>query len=104
MNIHRRIFLKSSGLALVGMGAVPSFLQRLVLASPAGNQKILITIFQRGAADGLNAVIPFGEKSYYTMRPTIAIPGPKRGDVGSALDLDGFFGFHPALQSFKAIY
>ena len=82
MNVHRRVFLKSSGLALVGMGAIPPFLQRLVFASPTGNRKILITIFQRGAADGLNVVIPFGEKGYYNMRPTIAVPSPKRGDVG----------------------
>jgi len=104
MNIHRRIFLKNSGLALVGIGAIPPFLQRLVFASPTGNRKILITIFQRGAADGLNVVIPFGEKGYYNMRPTIAVPSPKRGDLGAALDLDGFFGLHPALQSSKAIY
>ena len=104
MNVHRRIFLKGSGLALVGMGTVPSFLERLVFATPTGNRKVLITIFQRGAADGLNIVIPFGEKNYYSVRPSIAVPAPKKGDGESALDLDGFFGFHPALQSFKAIY
>jgi uncharacterized protein (DUF1501 family) len=87
MNINRRIFLKNSGMALVGIGSVPSFLHRLVLANSTGNKKVLIAIFQRGAADGLNVVVPFGEKSYYGMRPTIAIPSPKRGEANSAVDL-----------------
>jgi len=103
MNINRRIFLKSSGMALIGMGSVPSFLHRLVLANST-RKKILIAIFQRGAADGLNVVVPFGEKSYYRLRPTIAIPSPKRGEADSAVDLDGFFGLHPALQSLKPTY
>jgi uncharacterized protein (DUF1501 family) len=102
--MSRRIFLKSSGMALVGMGSVPSFLHRLVLGNSTGNKKILIAIFQRGAADGLNVVVPFAERNYYSMRPTIAIASPKRGEAGSALDLDGFFGLHPALQPLKSIY
>ena len=62
--ITRRIFLKNSGLALVGMGAVPSFVFRTVLAAPGDDRrkKVLITVFQRGGMDGLNTVVPFGER------------------------------------------
>jgi uncharacterized protein (DUF1501 family) len=56
-----------------------------------------VVLFQRGAADGLNIVVPFAEPNYYRMRPTIAIPQPKRGGAEAALDLDGFFGLHPSL-------
>ncbi|MGH9861969.1 MAG: DUF1501 domain-containing protein [Candidatus Acidiferrales bacterium] len=103
MKLTRRVFLKSSGLALVGLGAVPDFLARAAAAT-SGKGKILVVIFQRGAADGLNIVVPHAEKAYYSMRPTIAIPRPKKGDAQAALDLDGFFGFHPLLEPFKPLY
>src|SRR2546429_7126353 len=61
------------------------------------SKKQLVVLFQRGAADGLNIVVPFGESNYYRMRPTIAIPQPKRGGADAAIDLDGFFGLHPSL-------
>ena len=63
-----------------------------------------MVLFQRGAADGLNMVVPHAEKTYYDLRPTIAIPRPQRGNQQAALDLDGFFGFHPALAPFKELY
>ena len=74
----RRLFLKSSALAIFGVGAAPAWLSRAVFASdgPARRKKILIAIFQRGAVDGLNVVVPHGEPRYYDMRPTIAIPRP----------------------------
>ena len=103
MQLTRRFFLKSSGIALVGLGAMPSFLARAVAAT-AGKGKMLVVIFQRGAADGLNIVVPHAEKTYYDLRPTIAIPRPSRSDEQAALDLDGFFGFHPALAPFKQLY
>ena len=71
--VTRRIFLKDGGLAVLGMGTVPSFLFRTAMAaSPTGRKKVLVTIFQRGGADGLNIVVPFAEKDYYTHRPSIA--------------------------------
>ncbi len=107
MTISRRYFLKTTGLSLFGAGAVPSFLRRTAFAAeqPA-RKKILVAIFQRGAADGLNIVVPFGEKNYYAMRPSIAIPEPSQeSDAGpSALDLDGFFGLHPSLASLKPLF
>jgi uncharacterized protein (DUF1501 family) len=73
-----------------------------LLNAPKG--KVLICLFQRGAADALNIVVPHGEKAYYAMRPSIAIPQPSRSAAGGAIDLDGFFGLHPALAPLKPLY
>jgi uncharacterized protein (DUF1501 family) len=105
--MERRAFVKSGALALVTMGLSPSFLRRTafgmdLLNAPKG--KVLICLFQRGAADALNIVVPHGEKAYYAMRPSIAIPQPSRMAPNSAIDLDGFFGLHPALAPLKPLY
>ena len=100
MAITRRVFLKNGGLAVVGTAAVPSFLTRAAfgaLETGARNQR-LVVIFQRGAADGLNIVVPHGEPQYYSMRPSINIP--RR----AVLDLDGFFGLHPSLGAFQPLW
>ena len=78
LKFSRRYFLKQGGVAMVGLSAMPAFLQRAVAATPMPNKKQLVVLFQRGAADGLNIVVPFGEPNYYRMRPTIAIPQPPR--------------------------
>jgi Uncharacterized protein conserved in bacteria len=62
-------------------------------------RKVLVAVFQRGAVDGLNVVVPYGEQNYYDARPTIAIPRPGASAEGAAIDLDGFFGVHPSLAS-----
>jgi uncharacterized protein (DUF1501 family) len=98
MQITRRVFVKNGAVAMVGYSALPGFLQRAVAATPAGGKKILVVLFQRGAMDGLNAVIPYGEANYYRLRPSIAIPKPRNGSKEAALDLDGFFGVHPSLE------
>jgi len=101
----RRYFLKQGGVALLGMSTMPAFLQRAVAATPMPNKKQLVVLFQRGAADGLNIVVPFAEPNYYRMRPTIAIPQPKRGANGdSVIDLDGFFGLHPSLSPLEPLF
>ncbi|HEX7420427.1 MAG TPA: DUF1501 domain-containing protein [Thermoanaerobaculia bacterium] len=96
--INRRIFLKHSGLALVAGGLIPSVFVRMAQAGTTKGKKVLVAIFQRGAVDGLNVVVPYGESDYYSARPTIAVPRPGSGDQ-AALDLDGFFGLHPAMVS-----
>ena len=101
--MSRRIFLKNGGLALVSLGFAPEFLARTVAAAGAPRKRVLITIFQRGAVDGLNMIVPFGERQYYAARPSIAIAQPG-GDSQSALDLDGFFGLHPRLAPLKPLY
>jgi uncharacterized protein (DUF1501 family) len=95
--IDRRFFLKSSGLALVGGSLLPNFFVKMASASTTKEKKTLVAIFQRGAVDGLNVIVPYGEKAYYDARPTIAVPRP--GAEGGAIDLDGFFGLHPSLAS-----
>ena len=99
MQTNRRFFLRNGALAVAGTAAIPSFLIRSVLAeaAPAPGRR-LVVIFQRGAADGLNVVVPYREKNYYAMRPGIAIP------QNQVLDLDGFFGLHPSLAPFKPLY
>lgn len=106
--MNRRYFLKSGGIALASVGmslSAPAFLERVVLGNtPAGKRKTLIAIFQRGAVDGLNMVVPFGESSYYDLRPSISIPKPASGNAEAAIDLDGFFGLHPSMSSFKSLW
>ncbi|MGA9206423.1 MAG: DUF1501 domain-containing protein [Terriglobales bacterium] len=105
MSITRRVFLKNGALALVATTAIPSFLTRTVWGTETTgtSRKRLVVLFQRGAADGLNIVVPHGESAYYAMRPSIAIPRPNRGQE-SCIDLDGFFGLHPAMASFKPLW
>jgi uncharacterized protein (DUF1501 family) len=92
-------------MAMFGLGTAPAWLSRAVYAgeTPLRRKKVLVAIFQRGAVDGLNVVVPFGEKRYYELRPTIAIPRPD-GSLNAAIDLNGFFGLHPALAPLKPIY
>src|SRR2546430_15234740 len=104
MSITRRIFLRDSALAVVGTAAIPNFLTRAAFGAAAGaRNKRLVVLLQRGAADGLNIVVPHGEQAYYAMRPSINIPRPQNGK-DSAIDLDGFFGLHPAMTAFKPLW
>jgi uncharacterized protein (DUF1501 family) len=100
----RRIFLKNGAFALVSVGFAPSFLTRAAFASgtPARARR-LIAIFQRGAVDGLNVVVPFGEREYYAARPSIAVAQPGTGEEAT-IDLDGFFGLHPRMRPLKPLW
>jgi uncharacterized protein (DUF1501 family) len=109
MSHSRRYFLKSSGLAMASFAAAPSFLVRSAMAQSTANSSgkdrpILIAVFQRGAADGISMVAPFGDRNYGAVRPQIAVPAPRNSAADAAIDLDGFFGFHPSLNSLKSIY
>src|SRR5438874_8278210 len=105
MTINRRVFVKSGGLALFSLGLDPLFLARAAFASyrpltssTASDRPTLVCLFQRGAVDGLNMIVPHGEELYYRERPRIAVP---RGQV---VDLDGHFGLHPALAALKPLW
>ena len=105
--VDRRVFVKAGGLALVALGLDPIFLTRTAYAVQrraglAVRTKTLVCLFQRGAVDGLNMVVPHGDAFYYRERPRIAIPRP--GAAGGALDLDGHFGLHPVLAPLKPLY
>jgi uncharacterized protein (DUF1501 family) len=107
--MDRRFFLRTSGIGLASFGlmaAAPRFLHQFAAAQSAakgyGKKKVLVTIFQRGAVDGLNMVVPYGESEYYNVRHSIAIPKP--GKAGGAVDLDGFFGLHPSLKPLESFW
>ncbi len=112
--MDRRVFMKSGALALVTMGLSPSFLRRTAFGADlvhgaalrgASRGKTLICLFQRGAADALNVVVPHGDAAYYRLRPNIAIPRPSLSAGGAAaIDLDGSFGLHPALAPLKPLW
>jgi uncharacterized protein (DUF1501 family) len=104
MTISRRYFLKNGGIAMLGMASLPSFLQRAIAATPSPGKKKMVVLFQRGAMDGLNVVVPFAEPNYYQLRPTIAIPQPRSGGADAAIDLDGFFGLHPSLAPLQPLF
>lgn len=107
--MDRRYFLKTSGIGLASFGfmaAAPEFLHQFAAAQTVakgyGKKKVLVTIFQRGAVDGLNMVVPYGESEYYNLRRSIAIKKPN--ETGGAIDLDGSFGLHPSMKPFEALW
>ncbi len=108
MPVSRRIFLRDSAIAMVGVGTSPLWLQRAAFAQSNSGQrkKVLVAIFQRGAADGLNIVVPHGEQHYYDLRPTISIPRPAENIAkeDAVIDLDGMFGLHPSLAPLKPLW
>lgn len=107
MNLTRRFFLQSSGLLAAYMGVSPfeaTAHAGLMLPKQAtAKGKTLIIIFLRGGADGLNLVVPFGDRNYSILRPSLAINVPGKGG-GNAIDLDGYFGLHPRLAPLKPFF
>lgn len=111
MKVTRRLFLKNGGIAVASVGLLPvvgpGFVHQAVFgAEPTANKrkKTLICIFQRGAADGLSLVVPHGDADLYRLRPALGIARPGANKQETAIDLDGFFGLHPALAPFAPIY
>jgi uncharacterized protein (DUF1501 family) len=103
-DVTRRVFIRSGAMAMLSLGFAPSFLARSVEAAGA-RKRLLIAIFQRGAVDGLNMVVPYGEADYYRLRPSIAIPRPGAADTAdAAIDLDGFFALHPRMAPLKPFW
>jgi uncharacterized protein (DUF1501 family) len=100
MTITRRVFVRNSALTVVGTAAIPTFLTRAAFGAgeTTSGPKRLVVVFQRGAADGLNIVVPHREPQYYAMRPSINIPKK------TVIDLDGFFGLHPSLAPFQPLW
>jgi len=108
--LTRRIFLRGSAIAMAGMGQAPMWLARAA-AVEGRRRKTLVAIFQRGAADGLNIVVPFGDPRYRELRPTIGLQTPRQqdenlnnGPFGPVIDLDGKFGLHAGLRPFKELW
>jgi uncharacterized protein (DUF1501 family) len=97
----RRVFMKNGSLAMLSLGFAPMFIARSAQAAQA-RKKVLVAIFQRGAVDGLNMVVPYGDKAYYKARPSIGIPLPNVNE--GAVDLDGFFGLHPRMRPLADLF
>ncbi len=111
--ISRRFFVKQGALAFATLGAGalfgPDFLRSSVFAAEtrkaSGGRRVLVCLFQRGAADGLSMVVPYGDPDYYRLRNEIALAAPsQKAGAASVLDLDGRFGLHPALRPLHALY
>src|SRR5277367_3446188 len=107
--LTRRIFLRGSAIAMAGMGQVPMWLARAA-ATEGRKRKTLVVIFMRGAADGLNIVVPFGDSQYRELRPNLGLrppvqkdDGENEGPFGAVIDLDGTFGLNGALRPLKAL-
>ncbi len=102
--LSRRHFLGMTG-GLLTAAALPGWLPRVVLAdSHSSSRDVLVSIFLRGGADSLSLCVPHQEASYYQLRPNLAIPPPDSSQPGRSFDLDGFFGFPPALEPLLEAY
>ena len=102
--LSRRIFVSRSALGLFSLAVSQSFLGRSLraLASDAKqSKKVLLVIFQRGAADGLSIVPPIGDADYYKLRPNI---GLKMKDEFPPIALDGHFGLNPGMAALKPFW
>src|SRR5262249_29471010 len=108
---RREMLNRSFALSALAAAQVawPGWMPRLAFApknrAPRGD--VLVCIFLRGGADGLNIIVPHGEDAYYGARPEINIARPDDGKADPAkksLDLDGFFGLHPALNPLLPIF
>ena len=99
--MNRRIFLKNGSMAMLALGFAPGFVTNALSAARA-RRKVLVTVFQRGAADGLSMIVPYGEEWYYKTRPSIGIPKP--GTDNGVVDLDGFFGIHPKMAPLADLF
>jgi len=97
----RRVFLRGAGLAAVGVGMAPSSLL-VRTAQAAVGERVLVEVFLRGGADGLNLCAPYGDAQYYNLRQGIALPRP--GQAGGVVNLDGWFGMHPELAALEPFY
>ena len=112
--IDRRAFLKAGGLTLFTLGAGPSFLNRTAWAagpaasgapSASGRRKVLVTIFQRGAMDGLAAVPPIDQlATLRRLRPRLAMDASRAGGEERVLDLGVGFGLHPSMESLLPLW
>jgi uncharacterized protein (DUF1501 family) len=98
--MKRRDFLNS--MALGASMVVPVGQSAWAATSANPTKQKLVVVMLRGAVDGLNVVAPVGDENYLRLRPTIGLSAP--GVEGGALDLDGYFGLHPALAMLQPLW
>ncbi len=106
MHLTRRYFLKSTGVIVSYMGISPFLpsIARAVTPQPVTKNKVLVALFLRGGADGLNLVTPYGDEHYASLRRGIGAAAPNAGDPTSLIDLDGFFGLNPRMSALKPFF
>lgn len=93
---------RRKSLSLVGAVALSAALPvRVAVAAPPTDRRLVVIIL-RGGLDGLAAVVPYGDPSYSVQRTSLAFEPP--GADEGPLDLDGFFGLHPSLETMHALY
>jgi uncharacterized protein (DUF1501 family) len=100
--MNRREIMQALGLTASGLMPVGNSAWAVSSDLSVATQKKLIVVLLRGAIDGLSVVIPYGDSNYYQLRPTIAVPRP--GQESGAIDLDGYFGLHPALSPLQDLW
>jgi uncharacterized protein (DUF1501 family) len=108
--LSRRRFITWSGAATAAAITTPLWFPRVTFASFPSTRDVIVTVFLRGAADGLTLCVPFGDAGYYANRPStnltinpgIGVPAP--GEPNGCIDLDGYFGLPPGMASLYPIY
>jgi len=103
--LSRRTLLRAGALGAVGWLTAPRTALADLAIRTQTDRDVLVVIFLRGGADGLNIVCPYADDLYHKARPTLGLSGPTRGNVGDrVLDLDGYFGLHPAMSRLMPLY
>lgn len=109
MQVSRRGLLASLGMGAVGWMGIRTALSQAIISPVARDHEgdILISVFLRGGMDGLSAVVPYAEDAYHRGRPNLRLRSPKDASAGATyqcLDLDGFFGLHPAMATLLPMF
>ena len=94
--MQRRDILKAAGVAMLPIGPAA-----WAAATDSGTKRLIVVLL-RGAVDGLNVVVPYGDDAYYRERRSIAIAPPGKPD--GAVALDAHFGLHPALAGLMPLW
>jgi uncharacterized protein (DUF1501 family) len=104
----RRGFLVGLGLSSLAWAMPQTALSQISIdpGSRKRGRNVVVNIFLRGGADGLNIVTPYAEDAYHRNRPTLRLLKPNDGGSPSdrVLDLDGFFGLNPSLAAILPLY
>jgi uncharacterized protein (DUF1501 family) len=108
MGTTRREFIKQTGSLALGAAGVGSLGVRAVYGAGGGGtpeKPTLVVLYLRGGSDPLSALIPYGDRTYYNLRPTIGVAGPNGENMRSGvIALNDYFGFHPSMMGLARLY
>jgi uncharacterized protein (DUF1501 family) len=109
MATTRRQFIKKTGSIALGAAGLGALGTRTVFGaadSATPDKPTLVVLYLRGGSDPLNALIPYGDRTYYNLRPTIAVPSPgEDGNIrNQVIALNDYFGFHPSMAGLARLY